>query len=76
MTAGGEYDDSLEVFLPQNDLGNHVLIFRSDVNNNVYEHGAEENMSTSLITIIKDELSDLIVNGYYRWLKLLMQEER
>ncbi len=61
LTAGAEYHDSLEVFLPQNDLGNHVLIIRSDVNNNVYEHGAEENMSTSLITIIKDELSDLIV---------------
>lgn len=61
LAAGAEYNDSLEVFLPQNDLGNHVLIFRSDVNNNVYEHGAEENISTALITIIKDELSDLIV---------------
>ncbi|WP_162915611.1 CARDB domain-containing protein [Paraflavitalea soli] len=61
LAAGGEYHDSLEVFLPQNDLGNHVLIFRSDVNNNVYEHGAEENISTALITIIKDELSDLVV---------------
>lgn len=61
LAAGGEYNDSLEVFLPQNDLGNHVLIFKSDVNNSVYEHGAEENISTGLITIIKDELSDLIV---------------
>lgn len=61
LAAGAEYHDSLEVFLPQNDLGNHVLIFRSDVNNSVYEHGAEENISTALITIIKDELSDLVV---------------
>lgn len=61
LTAGTQYEDSLEVFLPENDLGNHVLIFRSDINDNVYEHGAEENLATALITIVKDDLSDLVV---------------
>ncbi|MBO9566091.1 MAG: hypothetical protein J7621_25170 [Niastella sp.] len=61
LSAGAQYEDSLEVFLPENDLGNHVLIFRSDINDNVYEHGAEENIATALITIVKDNLSDLVV---------------
>jgi hypothetical protein len=61
LPAGAQYEDSLEVFLPDNDLGNHVLIFRSDINDNVYEHGAEENVATALITIVKDNMSDLVV---------------
>lgn len=61
LPGGAAYADSLEVFLPQNAPGNYVLIFRSDVNDNVYEHGAEENMATALITIEKDNLSDLVV---------------
>lgn len=61
LPAGIAYEDSLEIFLPQFDLGNHVLIFRSDINDNVYEHGAEENLSTALITIVKDNLSDLVI---------------
>ncbi|WP_276485912.1 CARDB domain-containing protein [Paraflavitalea pollutisoli] len=61
LAAGAQYQDSMEVLLPMTNLGNHVLIFQSDANDNVYEHNAEENLSTTLITIVKDELSDLVV---------------
>lgn len=61
LTASAQYEDSLEIFLPPSAIGNHVLIFKSDINDNVYEHGAEENLSTTLITIVKDNLSDLVI---------------
>ena len=61
LPAGVQYEDSLEVFLPASAIGNHVLFFRSDINDNVYEHGAEVNLATALITIVKDNLSDLVI---------------
>jgi hypothetical protein len=63
LAPDGQYNDSLEVVLPNNYLGNYVLIFRSDVKNQVYEHGAEENLVSSLLTVLKDELSDLVVTN-------------
>lgn len=62
LPAGAQYEDSMELFLPLSAIGNHVLIFKSDINDNVYEHGAEENLSTALITIVKDNLSDLVIS--------------
>ncbi|MDF2191999.1 CARDB domain-containing protein [Paraflavitalea sp. CAU 1676] len=61
LAAGGVYEDSVEAFLPADDLGNHVLIYRSDVNDQVYEHQAEENSATTMITVVRDELSDLVI---------------
>lgn len=61
LLPGGEYKDSVEIFLPSDRLGNRVLIVRSDVNNNVYEQQAEENTAISLITVVQDALSDLVI---------------
>jgi len=61
LAPGASYTDSLSVFLPGNITGNRILIFKADVNDNVYEYGAEENISTHLIHISKAPLTDLIV---------------
>lgn len=61
LMPGASYTDSLRVFLPNNITGNHILLFKTDANDNVYEHGAEENIATHLIHITKAALTDLIV---------------
>ena len=37
------YTDSIEVFLPANTVGNYVLVFGTDITNDVYEDGVEAN---------------------------------
>jgi subtilase family serine protease len=61
LAPGASYTDSLQVFLPNSITGNYILIFKTDANDNVYEHGAEENTSTHLIHVTKAPLTDLIV---------------
>ena len=62
LQPGMEYADSLQIFLPVNASGNHVIIFKADANDKIYEHLKENNNSAiALITIVKPPLSDVVV---------------
>lgn len=62
LNPGTSYTDSLQAFLPNSIGGNYILIVKTDVNDNVYEHGAEENIATRLMHVTRGALTDLMVS--------------
>lgn len=63
LDSGASYTDSMLAFLPINANGNYAVIFKTDANDNIYEHGAETNTETGFITITQAPLSDLVVSN-------------
>jgi subtilase family serine protease len=59
-----QYSDSLQVFLPNNQSGNRILIIQADGDNVVYEHTNEgNNTANTLITLVIPPPADLVVTG-------------
>lgn len=62
LAAGSQYTDTQQVFLPVNLSGNYILIFKTDANDNVYEHeGEDNNLGFASIYITPQLPSDLLV---------------
>lgn len=62
LNAGASYEDSMQLFLPNNAAGNYFLLFTTDKSNAVYEHNNEQNnTASSLIFITQAPPSDLVV---------------
>lgn len=63
LKSGQEYSDSLQVVIPSSVQGSYYTLIKTDANSNVYEYLAEDNnTASSVITIAKAPISDLIVS--------------
>ena len=64
LAPGEEYLDTVEVFLPIEEEGNFILLFKTDANNRIFEMGEEgDNSLFTFITIDRDDPSDLVVEN-------------
>jgi subtilisin-like proprotein convertase family protein len=64
LAPGQQYTDTADVFIPISSVGNFVLIFATDANNNLFElNGENNNTFFSFLTATLPQPSDLVVNS-------------
>lgn len=64
LGPGQQYTDTADVFIPISAVGNFVLIFATDANNNLFElNGENNNTFFSFLTATLPQPSDLVVNS-------------
>ncbi len=64
LNPGQFYQDTLAITLPTSASGNYILLFKTDVNNVLYEHQAENNnIVFAYLVVYRPPPSDLIVKA-------------
>jgi len=64
LAVNGTYSETVQVFLPPYEIGNRILILKTDVNNAVFEfNGENNNTAAAAIVVVQPPPSDLVVTS-------------